>query len=989
MLIGLVTIAIPIIIHLLNRRKAEVIEWGAMQFLLDSVVSRKRRILIEEILLLLLRCLLLALLVLAMARPLIPAGAGVQWAVVLPAVLLGVSALGAAAAVWQHRNWRWVLLGTGSGLLLLALVAIVAEHSLQLRRWGGGGDQDVAIVIDGSQSMSLSVDGKSNFDRAVGEAMVIVETLGLGDAASIILGGDGPTILTPTPLSDRKKLKAILQELRPGPGSMAVVDSLQAAALTLAEGQNPQKRIVLLTDGQAVGWDVNNTARWQFVRGLLRDLVPGTQDAKDDKPPPVTFFCRLLPAKKDLRNAALADISFSRDVIGTDRSVGIRVRVENTGHEAISPSSIQLEVDGKELTTPGLVGQLAAGAAETVEFRHRFKRDPKLAGGGLHTVVAKLAQPDEMAADNTAVRILRTMESLKVLIVDGNPVGRPLERASAFLDIALNPSEEEDGKPVTADKFIQTKIVSATDAATETDLSEYEVIVLANVPQLPAGVAQRLQKFVADGGGLLIGLGDRAAPEFYNNWKTENGRPFAGATVAERKSLGDGAAPAKPVLTTFTHRAMQAVADINQSDIDRLEVTAYWKLQLDAADDSSRAGGLLNTGDPLVVERRLGKGQVLTTAVAFEPLGSNLPILRCFVPWVHEIVYYLVGTVSGSDLNLPPSNSLRVTLRTDELTTSTTNGLVGDYYGGDSFDRFIFSRVDPSIKFSWNEPPDPRVPSEKFSVRWTGSINPRFSEEYTFYLRSDSGAKLWIDDKPVISSRRGEKSGRIKLEADQSYDLRLEYSDHKRGSSITFFWASASQPREVVPSDQLSPQRPLPRQFSAEETAQWLGPEGAKSVAKLSVQGETLIAQVQGVVDPGIYRLLLPDFLHGPFQRLLDRDKTLPVAVSAGAVEGHLALLSQADWDNVSRHVHLVRAESNQELMAGLIRGGVPGQELWKYLAIAALFALLGEIALTRWIAQRRQMGTIETVSFTSSPGQSGRAAFRARAREWVKVNDN
>src|SRR5215208_1509752 len=78
MLIGLVAVAIPPIIHLLNRRRYEVVDWGAMQFLQVSEVTR-RRLLIEELLLMLLRMGLLAVLVLALAdpfsdSPLLPAG---------------------------------------------------------------------------------------------------------------------------------------------------------------------------------------------------------------------------------------------------------------------------------------------------------------------------------------------------------------------------------------------------------------------------------------------------------------------------------------------------------------------------------------------------------------------------------------------------------------------------------------------------------------------------------------------------------------------------------------------------------------------------------------------------------------------------------------------------------------------------------------------------------------------------------------------------
>src|SRR5437588_12478369 len=68
MLLGLVALAIPPIIHLLNRRRFDVVDWGAMQFLQVSEKTR-RRLLLEELLLMLLRIGLLALLVFGLANP--------------------------------------------------------------------------------------------------------------------------------------------------------------------------------------------------------------------------------------------------------------------------------------------------------------------------------------------------------------------------------------------------------------------------------------------------------------------------------------------------------------------------------------------------------------------------------------------------------------------------------------------------------------------------------------------------------------------------------------------------------------------------------------------------------------------------------------------------------------------------------------------------------------------------------------------------------
>src|SRR3982751_219041 len=68
MLAGLAVLAIPPIIHLLNRRRYDVVDWGAMQFLKVSEVTR-RRLMLEELLLMLLRIGLLGVLVFALAGP--------------------------------------------------------------------------------------------------------------------------------------------------------------------------------------------------------------------------------------------------------------------------------------------------------------------------------------------------------------------------------------------------------------------------------------------------------------------------------------------------------------------------------------------------------------------------------------------------------------------------------------------------------------------------------------------------------------------------------------------------------------------------------------------------------------------------------------------------------------------------------------------------------------------------------------------------------
>src|SRR6266849_8415440 len=59
--------SIPIIIHLLNRKRFRIVTWAAMKFLLAAQKQNTRRMRLEQLILLAVRTLLILLVVLAMA----------------------------------------------------------------------------------------------------------------------------------------------------------------------------------------------------------------------------------------------------------------------------------------------------------------------------------------------------------------------------------------------------------------------------------------------------------------------------------------------------------------------------------------------------------------------------------------------------------------------------------------------------------------------------------------------------------------------------------------------------------------------------------------------------------------------------------------------------------------------------------------------------------------------------------------------------------
>ncbi len=589
MLGGLAAVAIPIIIHILNRRRAHVVDWGAMQFLEESLASRNRRILIEEIILMFLRCALLALLALALARP---------------------------------------FLRTGR---LLA---------------GGGVDaQDIAIVLDGSLSMTLDPQDKSNFQQALDEAHQVVEVCRPGDAVSVILAGPTPEPAVPSPLSDRQDVHKALDELTAPGGSMAVLEALQAATLTLSAGTNPAKKIILITDGQNLGWDLDAQQRWQFLAEATVSL-----------PTKPLLIVRTLKMPAQWSNASAASLSFSRKVVGTDRPVRLAATIANTGVGPIAPQAVELLLDGK-LADSRKLAEIAEGASSSVIFEPQFELS------GPHVVSVRAVCDDDLPGDNQTTRVVNVLRELPVLILQGHSSTRPLDSDGDFLRIAMTPPAETDKPSGELRHLIAPTVVDAAEVASVKDFSAYTVVVLANVPRLPAAVAGKLAEFVAEGGGLLIAPGDKADPNFYSNWTAPDGNLLAGCRLVEvrqdlKPSEKGRETSAHLAANTIDHPALKLLSDPSTSDLAAARIKRHWVLGA-GKDESVTVAAALDMGDPYLVQRKCGKGFVLTLAVPLNTKFSDLPVheCECFVPMVHELIYYLAEP-SQQSLNLLPGQQL-------------------------------------------------------------------------------------------------------------------------------------------------------------------------------------------------------------------------------------------------------------------------------------------------------------------------------------------
>ncbi|MCR2804854.1 family 43 glycosylhydrolase [Paenibacillus soyae] len=94
------------------------------------------------------------------------------------------------------------------------------------------------------------------------------------------------------------------------------------------------------------------------------------------------------------------------------------------------------------------------------------------------------------------------------------------------------------------------------------------------------------------------------------------------------------------------------------------------------------------------------------------------------------------------------------------------------------------------------------------TARFTGTIVPAYTEEYTFYMEGDDGFRLWVNGELMIDFWQQkweveQTSSPISLEAGKHYDIKVEYLQGWGGSWLRMEWESASQQREIVPESAL------------------------------------------------------------------------------------------------------------------------------------------------------------------------------------------
>ncbi len=381
MLAGLAGVALPVVIHLLSRRRDPVIDWGAMQFLELGPWSR-RRINLADMLLMLVRMIMLALVALALSRP-----------------------------FWTPSN-AGSTGSTGSG---------------------AGVRRDIVLILDNSGSMARKLAGDvTPSSQAVAWIRSYVAGISPGDSVAILLAKDRVQPLVDPPSFDKGRLESALEKLPSPRGSSDLSAAAGEAFRILEKGTNPASEVIVLTDNQRVAWRPGEPARWDLLRDLRKRLPVAPRLWSVD------FSKMTGPANEPAPNGSIASLELSRTSTVPRLPITVTATVANSGPGPLT-RPIELLIDGTAAPgTSQVVGPIPPGGQASVSFRIALDEP------GSHLLTAQLAPADDpMPSDDEASRAIDVTAALPVLLVDGEPSLEPLGSETDFLRAALAPSGDD------------------------------------------------------------------------------------------------------------------------------------------------------------------------------------------------------------------------------------------------------------------------------------------------------------------------------------------------------------------------------------------------------------------------------------------------------------------------------------------------------------------------------------------------------------------
>ncbi len=492
--------------------------------------------------------------------------------------------------------------------LMLAIAAAFAMPMLRTRGFAGfsaRAQRDVAIVLDASYSMYYQCGRFTAWENAVEIATALVEELKEGDRVCLFLATDDVRPLVEKLTSDRQMVTGQLKNLKPEYTSSRLEPALRAAYRTLQDQSGRREReIHVLTDGQNLPWT-----------GMLRAEKGAKGWSLTEEADNRTACYITLTGAQNPVNLSPASVELHPLMITAHSSARVDARLIGSG--SAGDSSAILMIDGAQVARRTLTAAERDKAATVV-----FTLPPL--SPGLHGAAVTLP-PDSLPADDAFHFMIDVKEKIPVLCV-----GAPDE--TLYVMRALQAGATGGASPLRA------KQVAGT-AVTEEDLRSCVSVILCNALPLPGPTVLQLERYVQDGGVLVLFPGAGAQAGDYASLTC---LPVAGApqdlpTEQRKRSLR---------WNTPQHPLFDAIRDIGDAaPVCAIARYLPWTL------DNATMTVLITAGDgmPFLVEKKVGSGRVLAFTVSADRAWSTFPLSPFFLPVLHQIARYGAG-VTGTPL---------------------------------------------------------------------------------------------------------------------------------------------------------------------------------------------------------------------------------------------------------------------------------------------------------------------------------------------------
>lgn len=493
-----------------------------------------------------------------------------------------------------HRWRHWILMLLRTMVLLLLALAFLLPV---LKRFGAdpaaAGARDLLIVFDHSVSMEHRGDGPSSRERAVHEAVKLIDSLDAEDAVNILLMDSNPSTCFVVASKDHAEAKRFLARLKPGL-SRGEVNLANAVAARMLPRSSGRAEVYYLSDFQRKNW-----ANADFTA-----LPPAAQ----------LFFVDAGPARRD--NRAILDARLTQSQILAGDTVFLEIQVGNFAREPFE-GRITVTLDGRF----GFDQEVSIPPWSTSKLTV-----PVAVGGtGVHLCEVRLPA-DALVEDNRFFLTLSVRENEEVLIVTD---GSEDHKGSAyFLKTALNPFEGKSGSLLP--RVIDSGHLSANR------LAGVSKLFFTRIDRLSEEACEAVTTFLFQGGGLVYFLDGRADPENLIGLERAIGREAVPLRPTRRHTASNVVAGAQqvvrgefksPYLRLFQGSARQNLALLEFYDYYQASATGAGEVLLVYADESPAMGVMHH-----------GLGTALLMNFSAGELSSNLARQRIFPAWIQDLV---------------------------------------------------------------------------------------------------------------------------------------------------------------------------------------------------------------------------------------------------------------------------------------------------------------------------------------------------------------